>query len=318
MRKARGSGRMIVVGGLLALGLASPARAGTPAGAQYLGVKMCLACHQGTHAAQMAGWKASAHPKALWKVGDADADHKIVADFAKSPPFTKDKVAYVIGAGIRQQAFLDADLKVLPGEWVVKQGAWAPQEAVDAKQDCLGCHTSGYDARAGTWKDLGVTCEMCHGPGSGHVGASDKKGTIVVSTSLDPAHQAMVCGQCHSRGKSKDGAYPFPVGFHPGDDLDQFFTLTPDVPRGARNGQYNELRLGGGKHLAAGTVCETCHDPHGGQPSMLRQSGNALCLKCHAGKLTGPQHSEAALKAVNCSMCHMPNGSHAFIPPKHG
>jgi predicted CXXCH cytochrome family protein len=286
--------------------------------AKYLGSKMCKACHTGTHPAAVNGWAASAHAGAMWKVGEATGSEKIVADFS-SAPFPQAQVAYVLGTGRKYQSFLDADLKVLPGRWVVAQKSWEPQAAADAKKDCLGCHTTGYDPAAGKWTELAVGCEMCHGPGSAHAGGADKKATIVQPATLDPAHQAMVCGQCHSVGKSKDGQYTFAAGFRPGDDLDQYFTLAPlaNLPKDRPWTQYNELRLGGGQHLASGTVCETCHDPHGGGAHMLREQGNALCLKCHAGKLTGPQHSEQALAATQCTTCHMPGGKHTFGKPGH-
>jgi predicted CXXCH cytochrome family protein len=310
MRKGMVKGLVGTVGLALALGVGTHARGGVPAEAKYLGSKMCVACHKPTHGEMVSGWAGSEHARALLKIEEA----KVVADLSKAP-FPKDKVAYVLGSGSQQQAFLDADMKVLPGKWVTKDSAWVAQEAVDAKQDCLGCHTTGYDPEAGTWKELGVGCEMCHGPGSAHVSSSDKKATIVTIGDLDQAHRAMVCGRCHSQGKSKDGRYPFAHGFRPGDDLDQSLVFAKDVAKGAMNAQYNELRFGGGKHLASGTVCVTCHDPHGTQPSMLRDTGNALCQNCHA-KLEGPQHSEAALKSVKCAMCHMPNGSHVFVPKK--
>jgi len=189
---------------------------------------------------------------------------------------------------------------------------------VDAKKDCLGCHTTGYDPAKGTWVAEDVTCEMCHGPGSVHAGATDKLGTIVRAQQLPPGRQAMVCGRCHSQGTSKDGQYTFPVGFTPGDDLDQFFNFKKDVPKGAMNAQYNEMRFGGGKHLAAGVVCTTCHDPHGGATMALRQPVPQLCMseKCHpSGKLKAPPHTEQVLKSVSCVMCHMPSDSHAFLTP---
>jgi predicted CXXCH cytochrome family protein len=314
---SRGVMKALAVGLLVAVALMAGRQAQSigASDAKYLGSKMCKACHTGTHPAAVKGWSASAHAGAMWKVGEATGDEKIVADFS-SAPFPQAQVAYVLGTGRVSQAFLDADLKVLPGRWMVADKTWAPEAAVDAKSDCLGCHTTGYDPTAGKWTEAGVGCEMCHGPGSAHAGATDKKATIVLPSALDAAHQAMVCGQCHAAGKSKDGKYTFPAGFRPGDDLDQYFTLTslanlPSVPQV----QYNQLRLGGGKHLAAGTVCETCHDPHDGGAHMLREQGNVLCLKCHAGKLTGPQHSEQALAAAQCTTCHMPGAKHTFVPP---
>ncbi len=315
LRRKSVAGLILVAGVALALLAGPPARGGVPAGASYLGSKLCVACHQATHPQAVAGWATSAHAHTLWPIEESDESQKVVADFAKSA-FPKEQAAYVVGAGNRYQAFLDKDLKVLPGEWAAKSKSWRPREAMDARQDCLGCHTTGYDPAAAHWVELDVACEMCHGPGSVHAGSADKKETIVMVQSLDPAHQAMVCGQCHSQGRSKDSKYPFPVGFRPGDDLDQFFTYTEEIPRGAMNSQYNELRFGGGKHLASGTVCTTCHDPHGsGVPNELRAPVNQLCQKCHT-KLTGSQHSKEALAVVTCAVCHMPGGKHTFVPPK--
>ena len=305
---------IVVVGtaALACLGVTRYAGAGVPQGAKYAGSKLCIACHKGTHAQLVTGWQQSLHSLAFWPIDAADDTHKIAADFSQSPPFARDQVAYVLGAGMKQQAYLDKDLKVLPGRWLVKQKQWQPQAAADARTDCLGCHTTGYDPEKAQWKELAVGCEMCHGPGSTHAGSTDKKGTIVRVEDLDPAHQAMVCGRCHSTGRSKDGRYTFSPTFLPGDDLDASFVPDQKVSAGAMNAQYNELRFGGGKHLDSGVVCITCHDPHLGQPPSLRQQGNALCLQCHAGKLTGPQHSEEILKSAQCTGCHMPNGSHVF------
>ena len=290
-------------------------------GAKYLGPKLCTACHRATHADVVASWSNSAHARAMWPIGDEDGKHQVVADFSKNAPFAREQVAYVLGTGRKYQSYLDKDLKVLPGEWVVKKQEWRPREPVDAAHDCLGCHTTGLDPETRKWAALGVSCEMCHGPGSTHAGAKDKKASIVRPEQLDPARRAMICGQCHAQGKSKEGCSPFPAGFRPGDDLEQFFTLATDIPKDAINSQYNELVQGGGKHLAEGTVCTTCHDPHGSvndHPSQLRQPMNQLCLteSCHGGKLTGPQHSEKALSSISCGVCHMPGGKHTFVPPK--
>jgi len=322
MMRRTGIGALILAGGLLALLVGPSATGSVPAEAKYLGSKLCKACHQATHAEAIAGWTGSLHARALWKVDEADQTRKIVADFTKNAPFPKELVAYVLGTGRKYQMFLDSDFKVLPGEWVVKDSAWKPHEPADAKKDCLGCHTTGYDPEAGKWVELSVGCEMCHGPGSTHAAAKNKKASIVRIQALDAGRQAMLCGRCHSQGRSKDGAYPFAAGFRPGDDLDLHFTLTQQVPKGASNSQYNELRLGGGKHLASGVSCATCHDPHsaGAIPHDLRGPINQVCLdeKCHGGKLTGPQHTPEALKSSTCNMCHMPAGSHSFVAPRKG
>jgi predicted CXXCH cytochrome family protein len=314
MRKVTSGLAAVALIVLACLAVGGKAGAGAPEGAVYAGSKLCIACHKGTQAEAVAGWEQSAHSRALWPIEAADDTHVVVADFSLNPPFARDRIAFVLGSGVRQQAYLDKELKLLPGRWLVKEKKWAPQTALDARSDCLGCHTTAYDPGTAQWKEPGVGCEMCHGPGSVHAASQDKKGTIVRLADLDPARQAMVCGQCHSVGHSSDGRYTFPAGFVAGDDLDKLFTLAPGVQASGMNAQYNDLRLGGGKHLASGTVCTTCHEPHRSQPPSLRVQGNELCLQCHAGKLTGAQHSEATLKAVQCTVCHMPGGRHLFVP----
>jgi predicted CXXCH cytochrome family protein len=295
----------------------SKAQGGTPAGAKYMGSKLCQACHQSKNAAMIQGWAASTHARALWKIDQADATHVVLAKFDEKSPFPKEKIAYVLGMGQKAQAYLDADLKVLPGMWQVKEQAWAAQPAVDAKQDCLGCHTTGYDPATAKWTELSVGCEMCHGPGSAHMSAADKKATITNPQTLEPLRQAMICGRCHAKGKTSDGKLTFAASFCPGDDLEQTLTLATGVAPGERNAQYNEMRLGGGKHLAAGVQCTSCHDPHGSQAKQLRAATvKEVCLKCHQGKLQGPQHSDDVLKSVSCETCHMPKDSHAFTNPK--
>jgi hypothetical protein len=286
---------------------------------KYSGPKLCLACHKGTHADVIEAVTGSVHQRAMWKVEDEDENHPLVGDFSGDPPFPKESIAYVLGVGREYQAYLDADLRVLPSKWVVAEKAWRAVEPVDGAHDCVGCHTTGFDPETKKWAALGVTCEMCHGPGSAHAAAKDKMGSIVRPQTLAPDRRVMICGRCHSSGKSKDGAFTYAVGYRPGDDLNEFFTLNAEVPEGAVNSQYNELV--GGKHLAAGTICTTCHGGHGpvnGLASQLTAPINDLCLNadCHGGSLTGPQHQPEALKAVTCATCHMPGQSHAFIALK--
>ncbi|NIM05241.1 MAG: hypothetical protein GTO55_04025 [Armatimonadetes bacterium] len=294
---------------------------GAQSEAKYMGPKMCIACHKATHADIIAASSKTAHSNAMWKIGDEGDGRRIVADFSKEAPFSREEVAYVLGTGRKYQSFLDKDLNLLPGEWIVKDKAWRARESVDAAKDCVGCHTTGFDPAARKWAALGVTCEMCHGPGSVHMSAKDKKASIVRPQELDPQERAMICGQCHAVGKSKDGTYTFPHSYRPGEDLGQFFTLATEILKEAVNSQYNEFVHGGGKHLAAGTTCSTCHNPHGsteGVQAQLRQPVNQLCLQegCHGGKLAGSQHSEKTLKMMSCTICHLPGGKHTFKAPK--
>jgi predicted CXXCH cytochrome family protein len=139
----------------------------------------------------------------------------------------------------------------------------------------------------------------------------------------DPHKAAMVCGQCHTRGKAKDGRHGYPtrgirrdneresvVPFQPGDDMLFTFDAGPAVhPDGSamkHRQQYDDWLQS--KHAAIGVMCWDCHDPHRHdaqyQRSQLREKGSKLCLTCHTNVTSRGIHG---LHDVNsCVGCHMP------------
>jgi len=58
-----------------------------------------------------------------------------------------------------------------------------------SKWECLVCHTSQYDRKAGTFSHEGVSCESCHGPEKENHPDKDKMALPVTSE---------VCADCHS------------------------------------------------------------------------------------------------------------------------
>jgi predicted CXXCH cytochrome family protein len=278
----------------------------------YKGSPVCAMCHKNTNKEIVDGYQSSPHAKAMQKADDKDA---IVADFSANAPFTKDKVAFVLGVGRHEQAYMDADLKVLPAVWDVKAKAWKASDAADGATQCIGCHTTGYDPAKKTYLQAGVGCEMCHGPGSEHM-MGDKKTTIVNPKSLSPQLQAMDCGQCHSAGKDNpSGKYAFPIGYRPGDDLTKVFADAKPMAAG-RNQQYSEFIQS--KHSKVGLSCVTCHDPHNtvGKPGQLKKPLPDLCLDCHAAKIKDmATHAPSAPEGATCATCHMPAGRHIFTKP---
>ncbi len=280
--------------------------------ALFKGTTTCKMCHGVMHKDLVAGYEKTAHPKALQK---PDAEGAIVADFAKDAPFTKDKVAFVMAKGNREQQYLDAKMQVLAGKWDSVSKSWKPAQAVDATTQCLGCHTTGYDAVKKTYAMEGVGCEACHGPGSEHT-AGDKN-AIVKLKSLDKTKQAMVCGQCHSVGKDPSGKYAFPIGYRPGDDLTKLFVDAKPTTHG-RNQQYSEFIQS--KMYASGMGCTSCHDPHGKgttEKYQLVKPINDLCLSCHAAKITDLKtHQPSAAADATCATCHMHGGEHFFKKPE--
>ena len=291
--------------GMLMVAMAAGLANGDAHTAQYKGTAMCVMCHKNMHKAVVEGYQKITHPKAMQK---ADAAGAIVADFAGSP-FTKDKVAFVLGRGTREQAYLDANLQVLPGSWDVKSKAWKATPAADGATQCVGCHATGYDVEKKTYVEAGVGCEACHGPGSEHIAKPGK------DSALSAKQLGMVCGSCHSAGKDTSGKYAFPVGFRPGDDLTKSFVdAKPTAP--GRNQQYSELMQS--KHGQMGFACTTCHDPHGttGIATQLKKPINDGCLSCHAAKIKDLKtHAPAAPADATCATCHMPGGQHTFKKP---
>lgn len=288
--------------------------------AQYKTAMVCMMCHKNTHPTFVEGYKKSPHARSMQK---ADVEGAIVGDFSTNTAFTKDKVAYVLGLGRREQAYLDAGYRVLPAVWDVKTKSWKPTESVDGSTQCIGCHTTGYNAAQKTYAQMGAGCESCHGPGGEHVASTDRKATIVNPRNLDPAKRSMVCGQCHSvghdavmvDGKLTPGKLAFPTAYRPGDDLAKSFIDAKPTTAG-RNRQYSEFIQS--KHSQMGVSCTTCHDPHNTStnPAQLKKPVTELCLGCHAGKVKDlATHAPNAPADATCATCHMPEGRHNFAKP---
>jgi len=289
--------------------------------ATYNGSKLCLACHKGTHKSIAEIYPKTGHALGFWEVGKEKEGQTLLGDFSKDPGFTKAQVAYVLGVGRREQAYLDKDFQLLPLFWEVASQSWVQRmPSVDGAVQCLPCHTTGYNQEKKTWLEPGVGCESCHGPGSEHMASSDKKGSIVRPETLDPLREAMVCGQCHSLGQAEDGGSPRSPEYRPGDDLTASFAdaqLPTHVLHAAPPWtQYSEWVQS--KHATGSppTTCTTCHEPHGigGLPHQLRTEGDALCLDCHKD-LSCPQHAPGSAEKATCASCHMPQGSHFFRKP---
>lgn len=303
---------------LLALTLAVHAGK-APDDSKYIGSGRCKMCHGGRNKDIVNRFYESSMFHAMAEAADPGA---IKGDLA-SAPFKREQVAYVLASGKHQQAYLDKDFKVLPAKWVVADKKWVATPAVDAATECVGCHMTAYDRKANTFKSLGVGCEMCHGPGNAHMkaGGDERKALITNPKDMQKTVEgrqasAFICGQCHSRGRSTDGAAAFPEGFKPQGDFSKFFKHD-EVKGAGQNQQLNELM--GSKHWKRGVVCDTCHDPHGatGNPDQLRKPINDTCLTCHAKAIVDiPTHAKdknvTSPAGATCATCHMPDGRHLF------
>ena len=218
---------------------------------------------------------------------------------------------------------------------------------------CADCHSTnlvrGYDLKTDsyhtTWSALNVSCEACHGPGSGHVAwASDgadaadpARGLTVLlhdrgegqwqfpdgeriakrMTPLATRTETEVCAPCHARrsplGDGHAIGKPLLDGYRPS-------LLEPGLYHA--DGQIDgEVFIHGSflqsRMYAAGVTCSDCHEPHSLQ---LRAEGNAVCGQCHlpgAFDVAEHHHHAPGQPGSQCVDCHMPAKTYMVVDPRH-
>ena len=305
---------------LLALSATVASAQGPSPNATYMGMETCAMCHP-----QVAeSVNQTLHP---WKLRPKD-EANIVADWTvgedvrtttiegETRAFTADDVDYVIGASGRgwKQRFIkviDGVWRILPAQWNIATKEWVPYHADswmehDYKKSCVGCHTTGFDPATQEFKDFGVTCEACHGPGSEHVAGGGDKTKIVKDLSGN------VCARCHVRGKSPEG-YGWPEGYLPGDagHYTDYYNADTSEKRWWMDG--NEAWPQGHAKSHHQQYMEWENSAHARALDDLIASGHAqdFCLKCHsedARRLEGVTVDTAQF-SITCTTCHDPHGS---------
>jgi hypothetical protein len=296
------------IGGLVGA-VAILGRAPIPEDATYIGSDACGTCHWKAHG----GWEDSLHPKMMRRV---EGEGVVLADFhSGDQPFALSEAVWAIGSRFEQQ-FMGHDGEtetLLPGAWLVDEGRWQTTgwdgwQVPVPLQRCHGCHTVGLDVETGEFVEPGIGCESCHGPGSWH---RSTLGIGRIGSTLD----AQVCGQCHTRGRSVDGQYFFPVGYRIGEPLEAYFRET--VPTRGQNSaawwgngrehkrhqEYYAWRQGG--HAQSLRRLTEDYDGRYGEVS-------AACLRCHSAEVAVDPRREPSLDRVKhgitCAVCHNVHG----------
>jgi len=186
---------------------------------------------------------------------------------------------------------------------------------------CLDCHAEikGTTVRPGHHHGM---CESCHTGGASHLQAMLKAAPAKGSIAF-PDSQA--CLSCHAKEKrlmnwnfsvhGKEGGgcmdchsiHSSPVSersnmtFNRTDKASALcVSCHPDVKSQFNMASHHPVKEGG-------MSCIDCHDPHGGNQTMLKSS-NERCLSCHQA-LRGPKVFEHAPVAEDCMNCHSPHGS---------
>lgn len=247
----------------------------------YAGAAACRACHPAEYAEQ----SSSAHAHAL--------------DRSKPPQPGE----WAFGAGEQAITFVsrvDADnylelgkswyrrlngMALTPGHQNaggVRYRIFDPSAAV---LRCFACHSTGpisVDAQDTIVpRELGVRCEVCHGPSAEHV-RDPKRSHPSNPRTLSADQLNDLCGACHrmpaAAGSATDLRNPWNARHQP-----LMLALSAC------------FRKSGGR-----LTCFTCHAPHAPLEQKLA-AYDAVCSNCHAT----PRHMRP-IRGHACAECHMP------------
>jgi len=253
------------------------------------------------------------------------------------------EIRYTFGVDPLQQylvKFPGGRLQALTIAWDARKGRWFdlnPDEEIQPDDPlywtnrlmnwnymCADCHSThvakNYDAATDsyrtTWAEIDVSCEACHGPGSGHVawaarwaplrGLDRGKGLTVRLKGATAGAELNTCAPCHSRRHVVLDGYvhgnPFLDFYEPSALDEELFHADGQI----LEEDFEYASFAQSKMFRRGVRCVDCHDPHSGK---LRAEGNETCARCHLAATfdTPKHHFHAAGKSGSfCVDCHMP------------
>ena len=235
-----------------------------------------------------------------------------------------------------------------PLHWTGREQNWNYQCAECHSTDLRKNYDLAKDAYDTKWSEIDVSCEACHGPGSGHVAwaLARKEGAVTsykdakgLDTKLARAEGSWTirdrkrgiaewtgaprtsaeldaCARCHARRRPIVDPYPYGRPF-----LDTHAPALLDEglyhPDGQILGEVYEYgSFVQSRMFQAGVVCSDCHEPHS---LALRKDGNALCGRCHLPAtfdVPSHHHHGEDSEASRCVSCHMPSRTYMVVDPR--
>ena len=214
--------------------------------------------------------------------------------------------------------------------------------------ECAVCHTSQQrfagavmEAKASSFREGGINCEMCHGPSAAHVGAM-RAGHPEHKEPMDPpvdfarisaTDYVSICAQCHMQTGLRD---PEPSGaLNYSESGERFYRKLISRPYVdySRRGFYKDGRFRESVFIVesfersacfrkGGAQCGSCHNPHpddaAANPKSLKfgPDSDRMCVGCHAQYRAQPEahtHHAAGSAGSRCVECHMPRIMNALM-----
>jgi hypothetical protein len=230
-----------------------------------------------------------------------------------------------IGSGSAGFSYLilrDRFLFQAPLTWYSQKNRWDaapgyqddPVMAWDRPIDpsCLLCHASQLTHIYGTvnryadppFRQAGVSCERCHGPGSDHAGNPAAK-RMVIPTKLPAELRDDVCRQCHLLGEARIARAgrafgEFRAGERLGNYVAYFVYDDPDGPSLRTTSHVEKLNASRCKQVSGERMwCGSCHNVHAPPAEPIRWY-REKCEACH------PANARMCKRGLNCVSCHMP------------
>ncbi len=190
---------------------------------------------------------------------------------------------------------------------------------------CFDCHVSqlatNYDLAADTyrttWREAGISCESCHGPGGDHArameagvkGHSSKEIKIIRTSEFSHERMNDMCATCHAK------MVPISTDFTAGDRFfDHYDLITLENQDFYSDGRdlgenYTFTSFCMSPCLKSGKLdCNQCHTP-AGRPRYEGAQSNQSCTPCHAQIVANPSvhsHHKVESTGSSCIACHMP------------
>jgi Tetratricopeptide repeat/Cytochrome c554 and c-prime len=193
-----------------------------------------------------------------------------------------------------------------------------------AQARCVECHASGSAAVPGTvnrfdgepFREGGISCERCHGPGREHRERILRGGTgdlrIVNPARLSPERRDSICAQCHLRAEAQVQKKGCGLSaFRPGDALAEIAPAFVWAGAGSSldaTSHFEKLWQSRCHEKAGGRLsCISCHDPHQPVPAADRlRHYRQRCLTCHQEAACSAAPRLRTSRQDDCVACHMP------------